>query len=77
MHDTVLGGCQLQLGVALVKLPKIIFAQTPFNFSGCPWLYVEKIDPHWVRQQEFCIFVIDWTSETHLTHYLTGKTMGF
>jgi len=25
-----------QIGVAPVKSPKIIFAQTPFNFSGCP-----------------------------------------
>jgi len=23
-------------GVALIKSPKIIFAPTPFNFSGCP-----------------------------------------
>ena len=25
------------VGVALIKSPKTIFAQTPFNFSGCPW----------------------------------------
>jgi hypothetical protein len=26
----------MKLGVAPVKSPKIIYAQTPFNFSGCP-----------------------------------------
>jgi hypothetical protein len=31
-----------QVGEVPVYSPKIIFAQTPFNFSGCP-RYVDKI----------------------------------
>ena len=41
------GANPTMLGVAPVKSPKIIFAQTPFNFSGHPkYIYVDKIDPN-------------------------------
>ena len=35
-------GQMTQVGEVPVYSPKIIFAQTPFNFSGCP-RYVDKI----------------------------------
>jgi hypothetical protein len=37
-----------QVGVAPVKSPKIIFAQTPLHFSGCP---VDKIDPNFYKKK--------------------------
>jgi len=54
--------CLLILGVAPVKSPKIIFAQTP---------------PLGASIKNSAYFVSDWTGDSHLTHYLTGKTMGF
>ena len=52
-------------------------------------IYVDKICPNFyeknlprsaplgasMKNSEY--FVSDWTSDSHLTHYLTGKTMGF
>jgi hypothetical protein len=79
-----------QIGVAPVKSPKIIFAQTPFNFSGCPryicwwdrsqFLRKKKLPgsaPSGASTKNSAYFVSDWTGKSHLTHYLTGKTMGF
>ncbi len=52
-------------------------------------IYVDKLDPNFydfflsgsaplgasMKNSEY--FVSDWTSDSHLTHYLTGKTMDF
>ena len=52
-------------------------------------IYVDKIDPNFYGKKlpggallgastkNSVYFVSDWTSDSHLTHYLTGKTMGF
>ena len=52
-------------------------------------IYVDKIDPNFygiflpgsapldASTKNSAYFVNDWTGDSHLTHYLTGKTMGF
>ena len=65
-------GCQapgyacLTVGVALIKPPKIFYAQTPF-FVGVQCIYVDKMYPNFMKQitrtcpvgcvnKEFCVF---------------------
>ena len=52
-------------------------------------IYVDKKDPNFYEKQlpgsaplgastkNSAYVVSDWTGESHLTHYLNGKTMGF
>jgi hypothetical protein len=52
-------------------------------------IYVDKIDPNFYEKKlpgsaplgastkNSAYFVSDWTGDSHLTHYLTGKTMSF
>jgi hypothetical protein len=52
-------------------------------------IYVDKIDPDFYEKKlpgsaplgasmkNSVYFVSDWTGDSHLTHYLTSKTMGF
>jgi hypothetical protein len=76
--------------LAPVKSPKIIFAQTPLILVDVQGIYVNKIDPNFYNNNKLpgsaplgastknsAFIVSDWTGDSHLTHYLTGKTMGF
>jgi hypothetical protein len=52
-------------------------------------IYVDKKDPNFYEKilpgsaplgastKNSAYVVSDWTGDSHLTHYLTGKTMGF
>jgi len=52
-------------------------------------IYVDKIVPNFYKKKlpgsaplgastkNSAYFVSDWTGDSHMTHYLTGKTMGF
>jgi hypothetical protein len=79
----------MQLGVALIKSPKIIFARTLLILVDVQGIYVDKIDPNFYKNKltwkcpvgcvnkNSAYFVSDWTGDSHLTHYFTSKTMGF
>ncbi len=65
-----------------------MYAQTPFNLSGCP-RYICQIYPNFYKtksprstplgasKKNFAYFASEWAGDSHLTHYLTSKMMGF
>ena len=79
-----------ELGIPhTVKSPTILFGHSPFILVDVQCIYVDKIDlnfykncllgsaPLGVSKKNYAYFVSDWTGDSHLTHYLTSKTMGF
>ncbi len=66
-----------KVGVAPVKPPKIIYAQTSFNFSGCPrYMSIRSIQfftknnypevPRWVRQRRILRILLVTGLVTHI-----------